>query len=49
MGFMAEDQGAPGSTPMVLGSDLARHTNKRVAVMAIIESVDDEQVGKDTL
>jgi len=34
---------APGSTQMVLGNDLSKHTGKRVAVMGIIEAVDDEQ------
>ena len=45
MGFMgSEALKAPGSTQMVLGNDLSKHTGKRVAVMGIIEAVDDEQV-----
>ena len=44
MGFMAEEENAPGSSMMVLGSDLERNVGKRVAVMSIIDAVDDEQV-----
>ena len=41
---MAEGENAPGSSLMVLGSDLNRNVGKRVAVMGIIEDIDDEQV-----
>ena len=43
MGFMAEEE-TPGSTLMVSGSELSKHVGKRVAVMGIIEAVDEEQV-----
>ena len=44
MGYMGDEAETPGASLMVLGSDLHKHVGKRVAVMAIIDAVDDEQV-----
>ena len=46
MGFMAQEENAPGSSLMVLGNELSKNVGQRVAIMGIIESYDDQQVGK---